>query len=179
MLSPPSLPPAHTFLYYTPTAVPEAAGSCLSYPMQLSMTATASGGLNRRQEVEGRRKCDGSKMKEWNLVPLFSLMDARNVLFLNKITLLDGTKFFPPLFIQDITESGKDQKVRQVRTWVWVVQSTSTLWASFMKHDQNKFLCKSFVKLFWHNISWKCLYFQTVIGYERNLTCSLPRANGA
>ncbi len=48
-------------------------------------------------------------------------------------------------------------------------------WASFMKHEQNEFLCKSFVKLFWRKLSnsWKCLYIQNVSWYKEMYTCSL------
>ncbi len=40
-----------------------------------------------------------------------------------------------------------------------------------MKHEQNDFFFKSFVKLFWRKFldSWKCSYFQNVSWYERNV----------
>ena len=44
-------------------------------------------------------------------------------------------------------------------------------WVSFMKHEQNEFLCKSCVKWFWRKFSdsLKCSYFPNVSWYERNL----------
>ncbi len=40
-----------------------------------------------------------------------------------------------------------------------------------MKHKQNSFLCKSFVKPFWRKLlnSWKCSYFLNVSWYKINV----------
>ncbi len=50
-----------------------------------------------------------------------------------------------------------------------------------MKHEQNSFLCKSFVKLFWRQFldSWKCSYFQNASWYEINLHLLPAGVNGA
>ncbi len=56
-----------------------------------------------------------------------------------------------------------------IRPWLSsspIMSAWCRCWASFMKHE-NKFLYKSFVKLFWRKLSNS--YFQNVCWYERNV----------